>query len=189
MLMCQLYRVPFSEIFDVPRMSATFRMPLVEWHEVKDIESTEIDVLGCWTVWDTVRKEGPRDSLLYQVQNLGAHHFLSFCYRSMADEKLDISFTNVPDWTALGSDSHVTFARLSKLGFPEWRSKSLSTARPSPVTQAILEPDDQVLCFDFLYFVSTDEVGVSLVPCYRGAHLSGSLMSTSTTMHLHGTTS
>jgi hypothetical protein len=30
--------------------------------------------------------------------------------------------------------------------------------KPSPETQTVLEPDDQVLCFDFLYFVSTDEV-------------------------------
>jgi hypothetical protein len=60
----------------------------------------------------------------------------------------------------LGSDSHVTFARLSKLGFPEWRERSLVGAvpKPSPETQTVLEPDDQVLCFDFLYFVSTDEV-------------------------------
>jgi hypothetical protein len=181
--------VPFSEIFDVPRMSATFRQPFVEWHEVKDIDSTEIDTLGCWSVWDAVRKEGPRDSLLYKVQNLGAFGFLSFCVCGAADVNPDISYTSVPEWAALGSDSHVTFARLSKLGFPEWRSRSLSGAKPSPLMQTVLEPDEQLLCYDFLYFVSTDEVRNPLCLYPPFANPSCSLMSTSTTTHQHGTTS
>jgi hypothetical protein len=52
----------------------------------------------------------------------------------------------------------VTFARLSKLGFPEYRAKSLTTPKPSSRLQASIEPDEQVLCYDFLYYVSTDEV-------------------------------
>jgi hypothetical protein len=63
--------VPFSEIFDLPRLQAALRVPLVEWHEVKDIESEETDTLGCWSVWNTVRQQGPRDSLLYEVQRMG----------------------------------------------------------------------------------------------------------------------
>jgi hypothetical protein len=63
--------VPFSEIFDLPRLSAALGTPLVEWHEVKDIDSKEVDTLGCWSVWNTVRKEGPRKSILFDVQQLG----------------------------------------------------------------------------------------------------------------------
>jgi hypothetical protein len=70
----------------------------------------------------------------------------------------DVSYTDVPDWTLLGSDSHVTFARLSKLAFPEHRSRSLNTPHPSKSLNVSLPPDEQLLCYDFLYYVSTDEV-------------------------------
>jgi hypothetical protein len=71
--------VPFSEIFDLPRLQAALRVPLVEWHEVKDIESEETDTLGCWSVWNTVRQQGPRDSLLYEVQRMGTPRAAFFC--------------------------------------------------------------------------------------------------------------
>jgi hypothetical protein len=63
--------VPFSEIFDIQRLSAALGAPVVEWHEVKDIDSEELETLGCWSVWDTVRKEGPRNNILLDIQSLG----------------------------------------------------------------------------------------------------------------------
>jgi hypothetical protein len=67
--------VPFSEIFDIERLSRALRAPLLEWHEVKDIESDALEPLGCWSVWGTVAPaEGPRKSVLTPVQKLGAWH-------------------------------------------------------------------------------------------------------------------
>jgi hypothetical protein len=66
--------VPFSEIFDIERLAVALRTPVVEWHEVKDIESEDVETLGCWSVWATVQPEqGARKSMLTPVQKLGAY--------------------------------------------------------------------------------------------------------------------
>ncbi|KIK40127.1 hypothetical protein CY34DRAFT_87868, partial [Suillus luteus UH-Slu-Lm8-n1] len=73
----------------------------------------------------------------------------------------DISWTRTPAWVELISpfkqDNHASFWSLASLGFPEARSSSLElspTNHPSPHHQLSLPPDDHVLCFDFLYYVS-----------------------------------
>lgn len=46
--------LPFGEIFDIPAISAALRIPILEWHQVKDYsdETTrKSDSLGCWSVW------------------------------------------------------------------------------------------------------------------------------------------
>ena len=54
--------IPFSEVFDLDRLSTAIGMSVVEWGEVKDPASTEIENLGCWSIWQAVQtnEAGPR---------------------------------------------------------------------------------------------------------------------------------
>lgn len=56
--------IAFGEIFDVPRFIEEAGTELLEWQDVKDPRSQEIEELGCWSVWQTVQKEEdrPRES-------------------------------------------------------------------------------------------------------------------------------
>ncbi|KAG2055538.1 hypothetical protein BDR06DRAFT_953820 [Suillus hirtellus] len=159
----------FEEIFDVPRLSQAIGIHLLQWHEVKDPESQVVDDLGCWTVWETVQQHievpEPRRSPSLNVL------------------KLDISWTRTPAWVELTSPSkhhnHASFWSLASLGFPEARSKSLGLSlmnHPSPQHQVSLPPDDHVLCFDLLYYVSahhTWEWELDYSPAWRfvGQHM------------------
>ncbi|KAG1802972.1 uncharacterized protein HD556DRAFT_1490165 [Suillus plorans] len=159
----------FEEIFDVPRLSQAIGIHLLQWHEVKDPESQVVDDLGCWTVWETVQRHikvpEPRRSPSLNVL------------------KLDISWTRTPAWVELTSPSihhnHASFWSLASLGFPEARSKSLElslTNHPSSQHQVSLPPDDHVLCFDLLYYVSahhTWEWELDYSPAWRfvGQHM------------------
>lgn len=76
--------IPFSSIFDLPRLSETLGFPVLEWQQVKDPNSTELDVLGCWNIWqvDNLESTGPRDSRIpYRLQlgqSLWLHEFSCF---------------------------------------------------------------------------------------------------------------
>ncbi|KIK35892.1 hypothetical protein CY34DRAFT_811817 [Suillus luteus UH-Slu-Lm8-n1] len=159
----------FGDVIDVPRLSRAIGIHLLQWHEVKDPESQVLDDLGCWSVWETVQQHEelpePRKS------------------PSLNLLKLDISWTRTPAWVELTSpskqDNHASFWSLASLGFPEARSSSLKlspTNHPSPHHQVSLPPDDHVLCFDFLYYVSahhTWEWELDYSPAWRfvGQHM------------------
>lgn len=134
-------RIPFSEVFDVPRLSKAIDLPILEWHQVKDTESEEIEELGCWSVWASVSRppEGPRGS------------------RVPSDLGLDISYTPVPDWVPSGHNSHTTFWKLAPLTFPATRAKNLGKPIPSPEKGVVVHPDEQLACFDYLYYVAAHE--------------------------------
>jgi hypothetical protein len=134
----------FGDIIDVPRLSQAIGIPVLEWHEVKDSESQALDDLGCWSVWESVEKykEDPRPRGSPIIDRL----------------KLDISWTRTPDWVKLTppgiEDDHASFWSLATLGFPQARSDNLGLPNhPSPRHKVSLPPDDQLLCFDFLYFL------------------------------------
>ncbi|KAG1864729.1 hypothetical protein DFJ58DRAFT_772603 [Suillus subalutaceus] len=132
----------FGEVIDIPRLSQAIESPVIEWHEVKDSESEVLDDLGCWNVWESVQKLEPRPR---ESPSLGLL-------------RLDVSWTRTPDWVKLSppaiGDNHASFWSLATLAFPETRSNSLElTNRPSPQHQVSLPPDDQLLCFDYLYYV------------------------------------
>lgn len=136
---------PFGEVIDVPRLSRAVGIHLLEWHEVKDPESQVLDDLGCWTVWEAVQ---------HYKQNPEPRQSTSFNLL-----KLDISWTRAPGWVELTSpsvhDNHASFWSLASLGFPEARSNNLGAPNhPSPQHKVSLPPDDHVLCFDLLYYVS-----------------------------------
>ncbi|KAH7927278.1 hypothetical protein BV22DRAFT_1045518 [Leucogyrophana mollusca] len=137
--------IAFGEVFDVPRLSKAIGAPVLEWHEVKDVDSQNLDDLGCWNVWEAVQKDEhqPRYSFL--------SHWL----------KLDISYTRAPNWIQLTppevEDKHASFWSLAQLGFPQGRSENLQPPSLSPEHQLSLPPDEQLLCFDYLYYVSASK--------------------------------
>ena len=47
--------IPFGEVFDVPRLRRLLGQPILEWHEVKEDSSEEVEALGCWNVWEAVQ--------------------------------------------------------------------------------------------------------------------------------------
>ncbi|KAI0964013.1 hypothetical protein AcW1_000933 [Taiwanofungus camphoratus] len=137
--------IAFGEVFDVPRFIKDSGIHIIEWDEVKDLESQELENIGCWNIWEAVqyREHFPRRS--------GVPGLLG----------LDISYTRAPDWVKMipdyEHDSFSTFWTLARLAFPEERTKNLGEPFPSPEHQARLEPDDQVLCYDYLYYVCAQQ--------------------------------
>jgi hypothetical protein len=74
--------VAFSEVFDIRGLSQALRIPILEWHEVKNISgwprplpnnNEEMDELGCWSVWQAVREahKDPRNSYIPMLLSLG----------------------------------------------------------------------------------------------------------------------
>lgn len=61
------------------RLLLSIKSPVLEWHQVKDIEAAERlggkarDEIGCWNVWevDNVDADGPRGSYTVRHLNLG----------------------------------------------------------------------------------------------------------------------
>ncbi len=60
----------FSEVFDIEYLSEKIGIPILEWHEVKDLSNPEIDDIGCWSVWQAVQRREPTprftDAILHQ---------------------------------------------------------------------------------------------------------------------------
>ncbi|KAI0652041.1 hypothetical protein C8Q79DRAFT_899165 [Trametes meyenii] len=137
--------IPFGEVFDVPRFNDESGIQIVEWDEVKDPESQVVDDLGCWNVWEAVQynEHHPRGS-------------------SVPDWlKLDISYTKAPNWVKLipdyPHDMCSTFWSLARLSFPEERARNIGNPLASPVHNATLDPDDHMLCFDYLYYACAQQ--------------------------------
>ncbi|KAG8901197.1 hypothetical protein FRC00_008452 [Tulasnella sp. 408] len=148
--------VDFGEIFDLPRLSEAIQTPLLQWSDVKkaphssplvdyskdDTESgAETDLIGCWSLWPTINKKEkkPHGSIVW---------------------------TQAPSWIKLTKDGDFTasLSALAKMLLPEGRQQFLSTLEASAgVTyddipkniSAQLYPDDQLACFDILYWVGT----------------------------------
>ncbi|CDO74776.1 hypothetical protein BN946_scf185001.g24 [Trametes cinnabarina] len=138
--------LPFSEIFDVPRLVRAIDSPVLEWHIVKDLDLAHAhasrDHIGCWNIWevDNVFSDGPRGNISYT--------------RAPPSVKL------IPGYE---HDSHSSFWSLAKLAFPQGRADALAKpdenpTRPSEGNQVVLPPDEQLLCYDYLYYVCALEV-------------------------------
>ncbi|KAG6837668.1 hypothetical protein H0H93_004944 [Arthromyces matolae] len=156
--------VDFGVVFDVPRLRKALNIPILEWHEVKDRNSEEVDDIGCWNTWEAVQKAE------------------AFPRRSFVPEllKLDISYTKAPSWIKVipyfEHDAHAFFWSLAALAFPETRAANLVPPLESPAHHALLPPDEQLLCYDYLYFVCANqpyEMEFDYSPAWRfvGQHL------------------
>ncbi|EMD41919.1 hypothetical protein CERSUDRAFT_110476 [Gelatoporia subvermispora B] len=132
--------ISFGEVFDVPRFIRDSGIPAVEWSEVKDPQSEELEPLGCWNVWEAVQynEHHPRHS--WVTPKLG----------------LDVSYTTAPDWVKMipnyEHDHCSTFWALAKLSYPEERLNNIGHATPSLEMGFVVDPDDHLLCYDFLYY-------------------------------------
>ncbi|KAJ7230252.1 hypothetical protein GGX14DRAFT_410269 [Mycena pura] len=154
-----------SEVFDLPRLRMALGKPVLEWQDVKQANSSVLDDIGCWDVWSTVGGDkGPRPSSVTQKLNL------------------DISYTKTPFWIKLYPDQkhdlHSTFWSLAALDSPTARAESLvgTQALPSPQHQLSLPPDEQLLCYDYLYYAVSSqppEIGSEYSPVWRdvGQHM------------------
>ncbi|KDQ07958.1 hypothetical protein BOTBODRAFT_88478, partial [Botryobasidium botryosum FD-172 SS1] len=134
--------LPFSEIFDTERLSELLDLPIIEWWQVKDQSSSQIDALGCWSPWAV---SGP-DNMFR-----GNGRWLDF--------GLDPSFTPTPrdvNYYDGPGDWHIRFWPLAELGFPSGRAREHGETWPSTYLGVTLEPDEQVLCYDFLYYAVAD---------------------------------
>jgi len=123
-----------------------------------------VDELGCWSAWQAVqdREESPRGSVIPNYFNL------------------DISYTKAPSWIKViphfEHDQHAYFWALASLGFPEARQDNLKQPFESPTNHALLPPDEQLLCYDYLYYVCAHqpyEFEFDYSPAWRfaGQHL------------------
>ncbi|KAG8939151.1 hypothetical protein FRC03_006517 [Tulasnella sp. 419] len=142
----------FSEFFDLPSLRTSLHQPIIEWSQVKKaaysgnelgLEDVIEEPFGCWSNWVAFGPDKkPSRSILPD--------FL----------KLDLSYTPSPSFAKLVErrDMHSSFWGLSAMMYPDGRSKALKekSAVPSygPHQNQSLLPDDQLACFDILYFTT-----------------------------------
>ncbi|KAI0346571.1 hypothetical protein BDW22DRAFT_772681 [Trametopsis cervina] len=148
----------FGDIFDVPRFTRESNIPLLEWYEVKDAASETWDDIGCWDVWEAVQY---------------GDHFAK--YSSLPERlRLDISYTKAPEWIKMipgyEHDKGASFWSLARLAFPEDRNQNLGNIHSSPLHHTRLDPDEHLLCYDYLYYVGaqvTSEYDFTYSPAWR----------------------
>ncbi|KAF4623811.1 hypothetical protein D9613_002247 [Agrocybe pediades] len=137
--------INFGDVFDVPRLAKALRLPVVEWHQVKNLTHGDLDELGCWNLWEAVQDRE------HMARRSSVPDLL----------KLDISYTTAPTGIKLipryEHDQHASFSSLAALSFPETRAENLVEPRASPYHAVKLPPDEQVLCYDYLYYVSAHQ--------------------------------
>ncbi|THV07510.1 hypothetical protein K435DRAFT_847933 [Dendrothele bispora CBS 962.96] len=158
--------IPFGDVFDVPRMRKLIGKPILEWREVKKSDSETLEALGCWNVWGSVQKSHSeaRGSAVLPILKLGrpVSFLTDGCLRrtNLFCPK-DISYTKTPDWIKLvpewEHDPHTTFWTLARFAYPDTRTPNLIPPQPSPAQQLSLPPDEHLLCYDYLYYVSTQQ--------------------------------
>ncbi|KAI0785042.1 hypothetical protein C8Q75DRAFT_723287 [Abortiporus biennis] len=157
--------IAFGEVFDVPRFIQDSGIPMVEWDDVKDPDSPVVDDLGCWNIWQAVQYNEPSPRPGALPDWIG----------------LDISWTKAPDWVKLipnyEHDKCSTFYTMARLAYADDRDNSLGTPTESPIHHATLDPDEQLLCYDFLFYActlaGTNEWEMDYAPQWRfvGRHL------------------
>ncbi|KZT35608.1 hypothetical protein SISSUDRAFT_1051183 [Sistotremastrum suecicum HHB10207 ss-3] len=178
--------IPFGEVFDVERLSEGMGIPILEWHDIKNLSTPsntdpktkgyyggEKEEVGCWTLWPTQSLSGSE----------GKWH-----RGKWADPmSLDISWTPVPFGRPAQPDRvdglDWNLHAIADLGYPngrregiekgkEWRTLLLDILSRKPggdkLSETIpdkipipnskgnqLDPDDQLFCVDYLYYVSS----------------------------------
>lgn len=147
--------IPFGDIFNLTTLRANLRHPVLEWADVKKIppnSSIEIQLeptdpalehFGCWS---TNRRSAAGPTWVEGAENI---------------LRIDMSFTRVPDWAYMNASNkaevHTTFPGLSSIIWPKHPNpgtRNLPLLRKSRFNQT-LPPDQQLACFDFMFFISS----------------------------------
>lgn len=163
--------LPFGEVFDIPRLSSLIRSPVLEWRDIKTDQEPVTETLGCWAIWNAQQSYEltPREGWFPRNSGLGIFRFTPlFIYlSSLTRFPPDVSFTQAPAWIkALPDHEHDKTARfwdLARLSFPDARREWLNSGYyiqqvPSPFLEVIEDPDQQMLCMDYLYYVGANTV-------------------------------
>jgi hypothetical protein len=154
----------FSEVFDIDYLSRSIGIPVLQWNEVKNPSSEEIEDIGCWSVWQAVQvhETEPRYTNALPLEGLG--EYMSTCKPFQVDSppRIDISFTEGPGWLhkfpGNPHDPHAHFWGIASLLYSPERENNLKEPQPSKVHGAILPPDEHLACFDYLYYVCAHTV-------------------------------
>ncbi|KAG9016616.1 hypothetical protein FRB90_002777 [Tulasnella sp. 427] len=153
--------MPFSDIFDLPRLREALQWPILEWSDVKkakydvnfdehhsEMEGADKEILGCWGAQQAFDKNNrPTHSLTSIFLNL------------------EVVYTPVPFFTKLQPkyppDTHVSFAGLASILRPIGRAEALASPAAKNHTSFVPHlkntfeaPDEQLACFDNMYFVA-----------------------------------
>ncbi|EJT99005.1 hypothetical protein DACRYDRAFT_82888 [Dacryopinax primogenitus] len=132
----------FSDIFDLPQLERALNMPILEWDDLKltqaNVSYIPREDLGCWSSWMAGGEENrePRETENPRLLGLNVH------------------YTPVPRGNKMYGvgDWHLLFGRLLQLAYPSGRTAALKEVKALKV----LEPDEQMLCFDWLYYTGLD---------------------------------
>ena len=160
--------IPFGEVFDIARFVKESGIQVLEWDEVKDPQSEVVDDLGCWNIWEAVqyREHFPRRSSVPGHLGIGASRRYRYLSKVLILRPVDVSYTRAPDWIKTipnyEHDLSTTFWSLARLSFPEERARNLGNTLPSPIHNTTLDPDQHLLCYDYLYYVGAQQVRSSL---------------------------
>jgi hypothetical protein len=67
--------INFGEVFDLDYLSEAIGIPVLEWHEVKNLTTKEVENVGCWSIWQAVqtRDSEPRQGNALDLQGLGEY--------------------------------------------------------------------------------------------------------------------
>ena len=159
--------LPFGDVFDIPRLSSLIKSPVLEWRDIKIDEQPVTESLGCWAVWPEQQtyEPTPREGWYPRGAGLGGFRFSTPVTRSPLIRFLaraDISYTKAPSWLRANpgdpNDKTARFWDLARLSFPDARREWLNSGQPieqtpSPVLNTVEDPDQQMLCMDYLYYV------------------------------------
>jgi hypothetical protein len=150
--------LPFGRIFNLTRARKELHKPLVEWLDVKDLPSptstqpppdSEREPLGCFS---SRKVNDPRPNRVSSVTN---------------NLRLDIAYSRAPTPARLDpsnkEDDFLVFAKLAPYIFPRRPrpppNGHFEFMEASPLGQK-LPPDEQMTCFDYLYYISSDSEAI-----------------------------
>src|SRR5258708_26577231 len=162
----------FREVFDIDYLSEKIGMPVLEWHEVKNLSAPEIEDIGCWSVWQAVqvRESTPRGTNALYRQGLGEQMDVSEQSLGTDLPLQDISFTAGPKWLQKfpgnPHDPHAHFWSIASLLYSPGREENLVAPQPSGEHGALLPPDEHLACVDYLYYVCAHIVSFGAPPSY-----------------------
>lgn len=152
--------LPFGDVFDIPRLASLIRSPVLEWKDVKTDENPVTESLGCWAVWSVQQPFEPNPREGWFPRNSG----------------LDVSFTKPPSWLQASPNGKTSrFWDLARLSFPDARREWLNSGQyieqvPSPILNVVEDPDQQMLCMDYLFYVGAiteGEYDYDFAPAWR----------------------